>query len=99
MNKFCPSSGGVKSLLELRQMVNALKYEQLRLSKESRFYLMHYLLANARGRDGELRIREPDFLGLASEWLRAGEQMGLPALDLNGQHGQGMYKTLSRHVS
>ncbi|OXA50686.1 Glucose dehydrogenase [FAD, quinone] [Folsomia candida] len=45
--------------------------------------------ASARGRDGELRIREPDYLGLGLEWLRAGVEMGYPSVDLNGQHGQG----------
>jgi choline dehydrogenase len=34
-------------------------------------------------------VREPDFVGLGEEWVRAGQEMGYPSVDLNGRHGQG----------
>jgi hypothetical protein len=43
----------------------------------------------ARGDDGELRIRNPDFSGLGNEWVGAGEELGYPNIDFNGKYTEG----------
>ncbi|CAL8131654.1 unnamed protein product [Orchesella dallaii] len=43
----------------------------------------------ARGHDGELRIRKPSYVGLSEDWIRAGQEIGYPFVDLNGRHEEG----------
>ncbi|ODM97397.1 Glucose dehydrogenase [FAD, quinone] [Orchesella cincta] len=44
---------------------------------------------DARGHEGELRIRKPSYIGLSEDWIRAGQELGYPFVDLNGRHEDG----------